>query len=306
MTTHDENDIGRIVLKLGRSSIYRTYQEAFLNATGLPLVLQPAIGEELRPCRGRTNLNKFCKFLNSGANPCAACVETQNQLAKGTEKRAGSISCFAGLRESAVPVRVGKTTVAFLKTGQVFHKKPSKTAFKSACKVLREQGRSKEEIEKLKKAYFESPVMEEQRYQGTMTLLVAFATQLAGMANRIMIEDAHQEPAVVMRAKQFIVANLEEPLSLDMVASHVGVSPYYFCKIFKQATNMTFTEYVNRRRVERAKRRLLTPDSRVTEVAFDVGYQSLSQFNRSFLKYVGESPTKYRERSRLENTALVA
>ena len=47
-----------------------------------------------------------------------------------------------------------------------------------------------------------------------------------------------------------IEMNLEEKISLESVASHVGVSPYYFCKVFKQAAGMTLTEYVNRRRIE--------------------------------------------------------
>jgi AraC-like DNA-binding protein len=100
----------------------------------------------------------------------------------------------------------------------------------------------------------------------------------------------------VVKAKRFINAHLEEKLSLDLVSGHVGVSPFYFCKLFKQATDMTLTEYVNRRRVEWAKRKLINPNSRVTEVAFDVGFQSVSQFNRSFLKYVGVSPTRFRGR----------
>jgi AraC-like DNA-binding protein len=73
------------------------------------------------------------------------------------------------------------------------------------------------------------------------------------------------------------------------------VSSFYFCKIFKKSTGMTLTEYVNRRRIEWAKRKLVNPQARVTEVAYEVGYQSLSQFNRSFLKYVGVSPTRFRE-----------
>ena len=60
---------------------------------------------------------------------------------------------------------------------------------------------------------------------------------------------------------------------------------------------MTLTEYVNRRRIEWSKVKLMEPDSRVVEVAFDVGYQSLSQFNRCFRKYVGVSPTRFRQRS---------
>ena len=111
-----------------------------------------------------------------------------------------------------------------------------------------------------------------------------------------MIEEANAEPEVIVKAKRFVNAHLDEKLSLETVANHVGVSPYYFCKVFKQSTEMTLTEFVNRRRVEWAKRKLLNPRARVTEVAFDVGFQSISQFNRSFLKYVGESPTRYREK----------
>lgn len=128
-----------------------------------------------------------------------------------------------------------------------------------------------------------------------MTLLAAFALQLADILNRLLIEEANAEPEVVVKAKRYVNAHLEDKISLESVAQHVGVSPYYFCKVFKQSAGMTLTEFVNRRRVEWAKRQLLNPQARVTEVAFDVGFQSISQFNRSFLKYVGESPTRFRE-----------
>ncbi|MEM6280322.1 MAG: helix-turn-helix transcriptional regulator, partial [Verrucomicrobiota bacterium] len=96
-----------------------------------------------------------------------------------------------------------------------------------------------------------------------------------------------------------------DKISLESVAKHVGVSPYYFCKVFKQSAGMTLTEFVNRRRIEWAKRRLLNPQARVTEVAFDVGFQSISQFNRSFLKYVGQSPTRFRDHQGKEKLSNV-
>ena len=111
---------------------------------------------------------------------------------------------------------------------------------------------------------------------------------------------AHQgvraEPAAITKAKQYIMEKLDEPLKLDHVAAEVRVSPFYFCKLFKSSTGMTFTEFVNRQRIERAKRRLLDPSERITEIAYDIGYQSLSQFNRSFHRIVGESPTQFRKR----------
>ena len=53
-----------------------------------------------------------------------------------------------------------------------------------------------------------------------------------------------------------------------------------------------------------AKRRLLDPSERITEIAYDIGYQSLSQFNRSFHRIVGESPTLFRKRMGVGKTAV--
>jgi AraC-like DNA-binding protein len=73
------------------------------------------------------------------------------------------------------------------------------------------------------------------------------------------------------------------------------VSTFYFCKRFKQSTGLTFTDYLGRVRVEKAKNLLLNPHLRVSEIAYDVGFQSLTHFNRTFHKVVGQSPTRYRE-----------
>ena len=134
------------------------------------------------------------------------------------------------------------------------------------------------------------------RFEAAVTLVKTFALQLSELAGRILLEQQAAEPAAISKAKQYIMEKLDEPLKLDDVAAHVRVSPFYFCKLFKSTTGMTFTEFVNRQRIERAKRRLLDPAERITEIAYEIGYQSLSQFNRSFLRIVGESPTQFRKR----------
>ena len=72
------------------------------------------------------------------------------------------------------------------------------------------------------------------------------------------------------------------------------VSTFFFCKMFKKATGLTFTGYLSRVRVEKAKTLLLNPHLRISEIAYDVGFQSLTHFNRMFLNIVGQSPTVYR------------
>ena len=80
------------------------------------------------------------------------------------------------------------------------------------------------------------------------------------------------------------------------VAKAVHTSSCYFCKLFRRATGLTFTEYVVRVRLESVKEMLLKPHVRVSEAAYAAGFQSLSQFNRTFRRIEGESPSGYRDR----------
>ena len=106
------------------------------------------------------------------------------------------------------------------------------------------------------------------------------------------------------QAREFIAANHAEDVTLSMVAKAVHMSTFYFCKQFKKATGLSFTNYLSRVRVEKAKEMLLDPHVRISEVAFDCGFQSLTHFNRVFRKLIGASPTAYR--SGLAGTRMAA
>ena len=108
------------------------------------------------------------------------------------------------------------------------------------------------------------------------------------------VQTANAEPPVITKAKQFIREHHTEDLSLGQVAAAVHTSIFYFCKLFRKVTGTTFTEFVSRTRVERAKNLLLNPNLRISEIAYEVGFQSLTHFNRVFKNVVGESPTDYR------------
>ncbi len=78
------------------------------------------------------------------------------------------------------------------------------------------------------------------------------------------------------------------------MARAVNMSAFYFCKMFKKVAGINFTDYLSRVRIERAQNLLLNPNLRVSEIAFEVGFQSLTHFNRVFKKITGQSPTDYR------------
>jgi AraC-like DNA-binding protein len=108
------------------------------------------------------------------------------------------------------------------------------------------------------------------------------------------VQNTNAEPPMITRAKQFIQEHHTEDLSLGMVSRAVNTSTFYFCKMFKKATGINFTDYLSRIRIEKAKNLLLNPNLRISEVAYQVGFQSLTHFNRIFKKLAGQSPTQYR------------
>jgi AraC-like DNA-binding protein len=64
--------------------------------------------------------------------------------------------------------------------------------------------------------------------------------------------------------------------------------------MFKKVTGINFTDYLSRVRIEKSKNLLLNPNLRVSEIAYEVGFQSLTHFNRVFKKILGQAPTEYR------------
>jgi AraC-like DNA-binding protein len=91
-----------------------------------------------------------------------------------------------------------------------------------------------------------------------------------------------------------IALQYQENVSLAMISKQVGMGRFRFCKKFKQATGASYTDFVSRVRLEKAKTLLLNPNYRVSEIAFEVGFKSLTHFNRVFKRIAGESPTEYR------------
>jgi AraC-like DNA-binding protein len=102
------------------------------------------------------------------------------------------------------------------------------------------------------------------------------------------------EPAQIWKARHFIHENLDGELSLRKVADFVNISANHLSEKFKQVTGLNFVDYIARTRFEKALQLLPDRKVRISEIAFAAGFQSLSQFNRSFRKFSGKSPTEYR------------
>ena len=96
-------------------------------------------------------------------------------------------------------------------------------------------------------------------------------------------------------AKEYVKKNYgNNELTLNMVASHVGISPSYFSTIFRQETGNSFTEYLTEIRMEKAKELLRCTNKRTGEISFDIGYRDSHYFSYIFKKTQGVTPKEYR------------
>ncbi len=283
----------RIVEQLEQSALYRDYERAFSEATGLPLSLAPA-GDGQFFCRANHQGNPFCQLLARHHQTCAACLCSQQETTGDGLAGPRTFTYFAGLCESSVAIRSGEKTIAFLRTGEVATLKPSRPRFERIARHLREGGADFDQAE-LSRAYFSTPVMPPEKYRSILDLLAIFAGHLSLVAGQLLLSNGNSEAPNIACARQFIHEHQGEPLELKQVAGQARMSSCYFCRKFKEATGFTFTEYVARTRVETAKNLLLNPQVRISEVAFEVGFQSITHFNRVFKEITGQCPSKYRE-----------
>ena len=286
------NNHKHLVDILVQSKLYQEYERAFSEATGLPLTLRPIESWQI-PHHGKRKENPFCAMITSKSRSCAACLQTHQELTEAVCQEPVSVTCAMGLCDTAIPVRVGDEAIGFLQTGQLFRKKPTEAQFNRAAIQIAEWGLDFD-MSALREAYFGTPVLTTKTHESVTRLLAIFAEHLSIVSNQIVMQQQKAEPPLIAKAKEYIRENQAEDLSLGQVAKAVNTSTFYFCKMFKKVTGINFTDYLSRVRIEKAKNLLLNPNLRVSEIAFEVGFQSLTHFNRVFKRIVGHSPTEYR------------
>jgi len=282
-----------LVDTLRRSKLFRSYEQVFSEVTGLPLTLRPIDYWQLEH-QGKKHENPFCAMLAERPATLAVCLQAHQDIIDHTGLIPHTVTCPFGLTETAVPVRLGAQIIGYLRIGQVLRHTPLKS---ESTKVSRElERRGVRFAGEIRKAWEKTPLIPPDRYNAIVRLLTFFAEQLSALANQLVLEQQNTEPRLVRKAREYINNHKTEALSLADVAKASGAGVFHFCKVFHKATGLKFTDYVARTRLEDARYKLLNPSLRVSEIAYDVGFQSLTQFNRTFRRVFGQSPTDFRTR----------
>ncbi|MGO9198947.1 MAG: helix-turn-helix domain-containing protein [Limisphaerales bacterium] len=277
---------------LAGSRLFANYERAFTEATGLPIALRTKESWQLSN-HGNRNEIPFCAFMAEQSRSCGACLGVLEKLSQAARHEPHTVVCWAGLTETAVPVRLGDRLIGFLQTGRVFRKEPTERQFQESVKLAAEWGVDVG-CRELRKAYFGTRVMPGKQHASVVKLLSIFAQHLSMLSNQILIQRDIAESPIIAKAKAFIREHRTERLGLAQVAQFVNISSSRFCSLFKKCTGLNFTDYVSLIRLEDSKNLLLNPHLRVSEIAYHVGFQSPTHFGRVFRDKLGQSPTQYR------------
>jgi transcriptional regulator GlxA family with amidase domain len=192
-----------------------------------------------------------------------------------------------------VPVRVGEKLIAFLQTVRILVETLNQRQFSKITRELLRLG-THIGLKQFEEAYFASRVMTREQYESMVQLLTIFASHLAACGNQLALQRISSEAPAISRAREIVDTGFREKLSLGDVAHRVNMRAGYFSELFLKVTDLNSVEYVARLRVEKAKNLLRSPNFRVRAVASEVGFQSFSQFHRTFHRIVGMSPRAYR------------
>ena len=133
-------------------------------------------------------------------------------------------------------------------------------------------------------------------YRSTVYMFISFLTALPSQPSR------NKYQPILNHALDFIKENFTDPdMSLTWVAQQVALSPSHFSTIFSQSFNQTFIDYLTEQRIELAKKLLQQSDYRISDIAFEIGYNDPNYFSYLFKKKQGISPKEYRTQLFLKN-----
>ncbi|QKS72503.1 AraC family transcriptional regulator [Paenalkalicoccus suaedae] len=111
-----------------------------------------------------------------------------------------------------------------------------------------------------------------------------------------MVKDIHRHSSKpeIVKAKKYVMLHLDKKITLKDVSEHLHLNPSYFSRLFKQQTEMTFIDFVNKTKIERAKELMDHSQETVESISDMLGFESKSYFLKVFKKYYGATPSQYK------------
>ena len=100
----------------------------------------------------------------------------------------------------------------------------------------------------------------------------------------------------VLKSLKYIYQNLNNPITVENLSDLCFLSNDHFIRLFKKEMNITPIKFINQKKIEQAQLSFLINDSLIKDVAFSLGYDNISYFNKIFKSFTGETPLEYKKR----------
>ncbi|OGF50717.1 MAG: hypothetical protein A2231_05620 [Candidatus Firestonebacteria bacterium RIFOXYA2_FULL_40_8] len=282
----------------------KTFEEFFRivqDLTGIIMALGSADRTKSKYLFKTEEMNPLCLTLRTDPKGFLACQETDRincmRAAKG--EKGIHYLCHAGLVDIAVPIFVEGNHIATINCGQVLPEEPT---LKGWEEFYKRNKHLKVDFAKLKAAYLKSPFITKNRLESTVKLFSFFADYFCETGRKLKVKAKASERTEILSVKKYIEQHFREPVNLTEAANHVSLSPAYLSHIFYKITGMHFVDYLQKLRLEEAKKLLKQTDWSITKISSEAGYNNITHFNRIFKKTEKVCPKDFRKSNQADKT----
>ena len=276
--------------QLVASPTVREQQVAFTCATGVPLTLSPGSAHALAE-------GTFCVKGCLGGHSGEACRDKLLRAEKRAVTRLQPVqySCPSGLVKILVPVFLGGRHAGMLLAGPMAVHALDAARLDQLTQRLEKAGLGGR-VEQLQTTWRYTPQLSSAKCRAAETLLRMFGKYLEEAGRHFLQTETIPSSPLLKKIEAFLAGCQDGQVSLKAVAASVNLSPCHFCAVFKKQTGLTFSRYRVRQRLAKACDLLADPGRRISDVAFESGFESIPYFNRAFRSQMGCSPSEYRQR----------
>lgn len=276
--------------RLLRLTEVRTFVDDFRTLTNMDLQLLDEFG-----CQVAADLSPgpLCHAVQQSPEGRKFCNRTRQRLLDRGNIAPASCACDAGLNEVSIPLQISGQTAGFFAYRGFRHGPVRKGDMKRFKHLLGKSGVQFAST-RHRSLLDASPAISREAAGALARIVAAMATHFGFLASHRFHKDRKPLPALAHRARRYIRANgLTGRCRMQDVARACNVSPSHLSRVFHQSTGLTISEYLARFRVDHVIGLLKNRRLPVTEIAFASGFQTLSQFNRTFKRITGCAPTRF-------------
>lgn len=234
-------------------------------------------------------LSPFCQLIRQDKDALARCRQCDlDACQRAAQKNSTYVyRCHAGLSEAIIPVIMGNIVIGYLFFGHIFSYPSHEEGWEKIRSLC---GEYRLNLEKLKSACWELPVIPQDYISAASHLLEAVASYLC-VERMIYLK----QETLPLRIDEYIAEHLPEPLNAEILCQHFQIGKTYLYKIASQSYGIGIAEHIRSLRIEQAKNLLVNrPELPVDTIAEMCGFQDYNYFITVFRKSTGLPPRKYR------------